>query len=84
MGRRESVIEELAVTRQHVGPGVEERARHNDDVRAFHPGSARGRDSVFLPDFRDLERGYSMLFLLAFRDLERGVALKSPRQENAR
>ena len=83
MGRRESVIEELAVTRQHVGPGVEERARHNDDARTFHPGSARGRDSVFLPDFRDLERGYSM-FLPAFRDLERGVALKSPRQENGR
>src|SRR4029434_5238887 len=41
--------EELAVTRQ-------QRARHNDDPRTFHLGSARGRHVVFLLDFRALER----------------------------
>jgi ATP dependent DNA ligase domain len=60
MGRRKGVIEELALTRQQLGPSVEERARHNDDARprAFHPDGARGRRNVlFLLDLRDLERG---------------------------
>jgi hypothetical protein len=60
MGRRESIIEELALTWQHVGASVEERARHNDDPRprAFHPDSADGRrNAVFLLDFRDVGRG---------------------------
>jgi hypothetical protein len=60
MGRWESVVEELALTRQHLGPSVEERARHNDDARprAFHPdGGSRRRSVPLLLDLRDLVRG---------------------------
>jgi hypothetical protein len=58
IGRRESVIEELALTRQYLVPSVEERPRHNDDPRprAFHPDGARSRRKVlFLLDCRDFE-----------------------------
>ena len=34
MGRRKSVIEELALARQHLGPSVEERTRHDDNPRS--------------------------------------------------
>src|SRR5262245_27073819 len=71
MGRRESVIEELAVTRHHARPSVEKRARHNDEPRALHLASARGPHAAFLLDLRDLKRGYSV-FPLDFWDLERG------------
>jgi hypothetical protein len=60
MGRRESVIEGLALTRPDVGPRVEERARHNDDPRprALQPDGALGPHNVlFLLDLRDLKRG---------------------------
>src|SRR5438445_12314463 len=61
IGWRESVIEEFALTRQQLGPSVEERARRNDDVRppAFHRHGACGRrrNSPFLLNLRDLKRG---------------------------
>jgi transglutaminase-like putative cysteine protease len=33
MGRRKGIVEELALARQHLGPSIEERARHDDNLR---------------------------------------------------
>jgi hypothetical protein len=50
LGRRKGIVEELALARQHLGPSIEERTRHDDDPRprAFYACAARGRGNVAL------------------------------------
>src|SRR2546422_10472492 len=48
MVRRKSIVEELALARQHLGPSVEVRARHDDNLRprAFCARDAHGGGNV--------------------------------------
>src|SRR6266851_6750627 len=60
MGRRKGIVEELALARQHLGPSIEERARHDDNPRprAFCARDAHGRGNVvFSLDLRGPGRG---------------------------